>query len=406
MITPFRIGNAPATPLTRHQNQAEQKRNDRMQVPTQIHKPANWQDFETLCMKLWGRIWDCADTIKKNGRAGQKQYGVDILGKKKGENLFSAIQCKGKDDYTNSKLTTKEIDTEIENARHYDGKLIRFIIATTANKDAEIEEYVMGKNIEHCSKGLFEVYLFSWEDIVDRLTEHKDVYQWYLGLSNFIGSHNINVTFEDGSIEYTIYPHYCEKTKKYVLPDDKQYIMYKQVEQRMKELADQLYPPKLQSIGQPSQKKTNKSWCRIPICIKNSGTVEVELVKMDIDCKKEYVLTINSKIPSELDGFMSSWGALPPELSRRNDTSCGLRYEPRERLIVPQDEKKITFYIMPCPNTDQLDINFKLYTREYFSEKSLHIVVKPEYHKASEYIVVDSNIDKKPDSTEYSFYFE
>lgn len=36
-----------------------------MQVPTQIHKPANWQDFETLCMKLWGRIWDCADTIKK-----------------------------------------------------------------------------------------------------------------------------------------------------------------------------------------------------------------------------------------------------------------------------------------------------------------------------------------------------
>ena len=49
-----------------------------MQAPTQIQKPANWQDFETLCMKLWGRIWDCADTIKKNGRAGQKQYGVDI----------------------------------------------------------------------------------------------------------------------------------------------------------------------------------------------------------------------------------------------------------------------------------------------------------------------------------------
>lgn len=377
-----------------------------MQAQTQIQKPANWQDFETLCMKLWGRIWDCADTIKKNGRAGQKQYGVDILGKKKGENLFSAIQCKGKDDYTNSKLTKKEIDTEIDNARHYDGKLIRFIIATTANKDAEIEEYVMEKNIEHCSKGLFEVYLFSWEDIVDRLTEHKDVYQWYLGLSNYIGSHNIEVTFEDRNVEYTIYPHYCEKTKKYVMPDDKQYIMHKKVEQRMRELTDQLYPPKLQSIGQPSQKKSNKSWCRIPICIKNSGTAEIELVKMDIDCKKVDVFAVNTKIPTKLDGVMERWDIMLSELSKRNDTTCGLRYEPRERLIVPQDEKRIDFYILPRPKTNRLDVYLKLYTREYFSEKSLHIVVKPEYHKASEYIVVDSNIDKKPDSTEYSFYFE
>lgn len=377
-----------------------------MQAQTQIHKPSNWQDFETLCMKLWGRIWDCADTIKKNGRAGQKQHGVDILGKKKGENLFSAIQCKGKDDYTNSKLTKKEIDAEIEKAHHYDGKLIRFIIATTANKDAEIEEYVMEKNIEHCSKGLFEVYLFSWEDIVDRLTEHKDVYQWYLGLSNYIGSHNIEVTFEDRNVEYTIYPHYCEKTKKYVMPDDKQYIMHKKVEQRMRELTDQLYPPKLQSIGQPSQKKSNKSWCRIPICIKNSGTAEIELVKMDIDCKKEDVFAVNTKIPTKLDGVMERWDIMLSELSKRNDTTCGLRYEPRERLIVPQDEKRIDFYILPRPKTNRLDVYLKLYTREYFSEKSLHIVVKPEYHKASEYIVVDSNIDKKPDSTEYSFYFE
>lgn len=377
-----------------------------MQVPTQIHKPANWQDFETLCMKLWGRIWDCADTIKKNGRAGQKQYGVDILGKKKGENLFSAIQCKGKDDYINSKLTKKEINTEIENARHYDGKLMRFIIATTANKDAEIEEYVMEKNIEHCSKGLFEIYLFSWEDIVDRLTEYKDVYQWYLGFSNYIGSHNLEVTFENGDIEYTIYPHFEEKTKKYVLPDDKQYIAYLKADEKMRELADRLCPPKQQSYIHTSQNKTNKSWCRIPLCIKNTGAMEVELVKMDIDCKKEYVLAVNTKIPSVLDGVMGSWDIMPPELYRRNDNSCGLRYEPRERQIVPQDEKRIAFYIMPCPKTDHLDINFKLYTREYFSEKSLHIVVKPEYHKSTEYVIVDSNTDKKPDNTEYSFYFE
>ena len=112
-----------------------------MQAPTQIQKPANWQDFETLCMKLWGRIWDCTDIITKNGRVGQKQHGVDIWGIKKGEQLYSAIQCKGKDEYTNSKLTREEIDTEIKKALHYNGQLTRFVIATTANKDADIEEY-------------------------------------------------------------------------------------------------------------------------------------------------------------------------------------------------------------------------------------------------------------------------
>lgn len=373
-----------------------------MQAPTQIQKPANWQDFETLCMKLWGRIWDCADTIKKNGRNGQKQYGVDILGKKRGENFFSAIQCKGKDDYSNSKLTRKEIDTEIENARHYDGKLIRFIIATTANKDTEMEEHVMEKNIEHCLKGLFEVYLFSWEDIVDRLIEYTDVCQWYLGLSNYICSHNIDVTFENGDLDYTISPHYCVKTTKYVLPDDKQYLKYQEAEQKTRDLADQLCPSKLKCFVYTSQRKTNKSWCRIPIIVKNSGTTEIELVKIEIDCKEESVLSVNTKIPSEMDGVIEIWDALSPELSKRNDTPCGLKYQPRERLIVPQDEKRIDFYILPRYNIEQLDVNFKLYTREFYSEKSLHVVVKPEYHKSIEYVVVNYMEEKKTDNIEFS----
>lgn len=379
-----------------------------MQAPTQMRKPSNWQDFETLCMKLWGRIWDCADIIKKNGRVGQKQYGVDIWGIKKGETLYSAIQCKVKDEYTNSKLTKKEIDTEIENALHYNGQLTRFIIATTANKDTEIEEYIRVKNIEYRSKKLFDICLFSWEDIVDRLREYKDVYQWYLGISTYIDRHSIEISFEDGNSIYKVCPHYNKKNKKYVLPNDKEYISYKKVEQNMREFADKVCIAKLQSLLQTStsHNKTNKSWCRIPICIKNTGTAEVELVKMEIDSKEESILAINAKIPSELDGVIDSWEALTSELSRNNDTPCGLMYKPRERLIVPQDKKKIAFYIQPQPNIDQLDIYFKLYTREYYSEKSLQVVVKPEYHKISEYILVNSKEDKMPDSIEYSPYYE
>jgi hypothetical protein len=48
-----------------------------MKAKKQLRKPENWQDFESLCKKLWGEIWNCPE-IKKNGRKGQPQHGVDI----------------------------------------------------------------------------------------------------------------------------------------------------------------------------------------------------------------------------------------------------------------------------------------------------------------------------------------
>lgn len=36
------------------------------------------------------------------------------------------------------------------------------------------------------------------------------------------------------------------------------------------------------------------------------------------------VLAMNAKIPSELDGVIESWAALPSELLRNNDTPCEL----------------------------------------------------------------------------------
>lgn len=67
-----------------------------MIASSQIRKPSNWQDFEKLCKKLWGEIWECPDTIQCNGRSGQNQSGVDIYGKPKNETGYYGIQCKGR----------------------------------------------------------------------------------------------------------------------------------------------------------------------------------------------------------------------------------------------------------------------------------------------------------------------
>lgn len=123
-----------------------------MEGKLQLRKPENWQDFERLCKVLWGEIWECPDTIKRNGRQGQAQKGVDVYGIKKGECVYRGIQCKGKDDYTNSQLTEPEIDNEIAKALLFTPKLKSFYFATTANKDAHIEEYIRKKNLESISK--------------------------------------------------------------------------------------------------------------------------------------------------------------------------------------------------------------------------------------------------------------
>lgn len=89
-----------------------------MEAKKQLRKPENWEDFESLCKKLWGEIWDCKE-IKKNGGKGQVQNGVDVYGIPKGEKSYFGIQCKGKDEYSHKHLSENEIDREIGLAKSF-----------------------------------------------------------------------------------------------------------------------------------------------------------------------------------------------------------------------------------------------------------------------------------------------
>lgn len=171
-----------------------------MEASKSLRRPVNWQDFETLCKKLWGEIWNCPE-IKKNGRVGQSQNGVDIYGIPKGESQFYGIQCKGKDEYTDKEFTEKEILKEIENAKHFKPDLKKLYFSTTALKDAQIETFIREKNIEHLKDGLFEVHLFSWEDIVDLIDENRQTHDWYLKSQNFKTKKEAKITFSDDFTE-------------------------------------------------------------------------------------------------------------------------------------------------------------------------------------------------------------
>ena len=188
-----------------------------------IRKPENWQDFESLCKKLWGEIWECHE-IKKNGRSGQNQHGVDVYGIPKNESEYYGIQCKGKDDYTKSQLTKSEIDTEISKAQEFKPKLKKFYLATSANKDSEIEEYIRIKDVENRNVGQFEIHLFSWEDIADLIEENKNTFDWYVKNINHKIAFDVSVTFQNGEKHLEFSPKLIKNHKTYkIKPFDHSY---------------------------------------------------------------------------------------------------------------------------------------------------------------------------------------
>ena len=285
-----------------------------MIAPTQIRKPENWQDFEKLCKKLWGEIWNCPDTIKRNGRLGQSQNGVDIYGIPKGESQYSGIQCKGKDNYTNSSLTEKEIEHEIRKAEGFKPALKRFIFTTTANKDVGIEEYVREKDIESRAHGLFEVHLACWEDIVDLLEDNRNTFNWYINNCQYKDNTDVDVTFK-GQHEMTIFPEYYRTTVKYEVADFQEWVILPKYPLPKIGIFNNLNNP--YRIEQNSMSNSNTQWCEIPIKIENVGATVIEDFKLYFRTKEEYIDTIDPGV-EYMTGIEYS-SAFKMEMNRRID---------------------------------------------------------------------------------------
>lgn len=139
-----------------------------------ICPPANWQDFEDLCQRLWRSILGDPST-HKHGRQGQPQHGVDVYGTNVYDGKITGIQCKGKNGQYGSKLTLGEVEKESKNAESFAPKLSSFIMATTSPRDAELQQrcLMMAQNKER----RFSVDIWSWDDISDELNYRPDLYE-------------------------------------------------------------------------------------------------------------------------------------------------------------------------------------------------------------------------------------
>lgn len=363
-----------------------------MEAKTQLRKPENWQDFERLCKVLWGEIWECPDTIKRNGRQGQAQKGVDVYGIKKGECVYRGIQCKGKDDYTNSQLTESEIDNEIAKALLFTPKLKSFYFATTANKDAHIEEYIRNKNLESISNGGFEIDIFAWEDIVDLIEAHRNTYNWFLNNCSYKDVSDVEV-FIGGEKEYTIFPEYFRIRKQYTL---------RSRAQRLSSLSNLLITPPLlgNNLFNPKYKHDYR-WCTIPISITNTGKTVIENYKLEIIIEWDKVDEISDKF-HYLNNIMMDQAAVARinasreakrEVFHSTEYCDVIEYRPKDPVLVQSDHRAFEIAIKPKDNVQSIKIMWVLYSRNYKKEGELLLNVEPKFEDKKEKVEVD-NIDE------------
>lgn len=140
-----------------------------------IPPPANWEDFEDLCLDLWRLIW--ADPkARKHGRRGQPQVGVDVYGQPKGGPDWEGVQCKLKSQIVGKKLTRKEIEGEVAKARAFKPALAAFTLATTAPRDTDAEAVVREISEAQQATGFFRVSVAFWEDILEEIERLEETH--------------------------------------------------------------------------------------------------------------------------------------------------------------------------------------------------------------------------------------
>lgn len=358
-----------------------------------IQKPENWQDFETLCKKLWGEIWGIPMKIKKNGRNGQSQAGVDVYGFPKGEANYWGIQCKGKDDYSDAKLSKKEIDREIIKAKSFQPKLDVFIFATTMNKDSEIEEYVRLKDLESKKNGDFEILLFCWEDIADLIDENQDTYNFWVANKLHKTKFDIEVFLNDFQPQHTIRPKCVRTIKKY------------SVKELITEKIDNIIASSvmnahlMKTFNNPailamSQGKINEAICSFEVIMANSGSNVIEDWRVNFTVAGDH-----KEILDQLGtGPMGMIDLNVLKYKRTYIVGNKISYSPKDNEpLIQKDNRYFKAYIIPECKEYTIPIEWELLARDFNTTGTIYLNIEPEYEDKIIYEYVSTEDEIKED---------
>lgn len=353
-----------------------------------IQKPENWQDFETLCKQLWGEVWGIPMKIKKNGRSGQPQAGVDVYGIPKGESNYWGIQCKGKDDYTKSKLTKREIDREITKARKFKPDLDVFIFATSMNKNSAIEEYIRLKDLKSRESGSFEVLLFCWEDIADLIDLHQDTYNFWVGNKQHKTKFEFEVYLNDFQDEYIVRPKCIRTIKRYRIRESDS----DRLNMGTTELLDRIH-----NLTFPQQHnfsiiegRINEAICSFEVFMENTGSSVIEDWRVNLT-----VLGEHKEIMDQLGtGPLGMADFTKLKYKRTFVEKNRISYSPgNNEPLIQKDNRFFEAHIIPYCREYVIPVEWELLARDYSCSGEVYLKVEPEYEDKIIIEYVDSHED-------------
>ena len=363
-----------------------------MKAPQTLRRPANWQDFESLCKILWGEIWNCPE-IQKNGRLGQEQSGVDVFGIPSNDDSYYGIQCKGKSEYNDNQyehpqFTEQEIEKEIEKAKTFLPPLKKFYLATTALNDAKIQSFVRQKNIDHKKNGFFEVHLFCWESIVDLIDENKRTHDYYVKSQNYKTRQNVEVTFENNEPEIICNPKFKKQITHFI-----QKIVPAENNSFFESISKQQLALKALTPKPIFSKEINKSYFGFNIKIHNNGTDPIEEYKLLLDFEGDI---LELKVRND---FGMNTLLLPKNFIHTTylwfDSLSG-KLIPRKPILVGDDTfSSERIYIKTPPQESEIFIKWKLLSKDFKDEGVLTVQVKPKIITKYEDILVEDPLKVK-----------
>ena len=113
--------------------------------------------------------------VQEYGRIGQRQHGVDIHGRINNSANYGGVQCKDKDGLAAKRLTKKEMQQEVLEAKNFSPALLEFVIVYTGPRDEGLQDEANRLTEENRKAGLFSVSVWSWQEIKAELAKHLDL---------------------------------------------------------------------------------------------------------------------------------------------------------------------------------------------------------------------------------------
>jgi hypothetical protein len=143
----------------------------------QIPKPKDWQEFQRGCVVLFQA--ELADpNALEYGRNGQKQNGIDILGRRNGDrDHLVGVQCR----LIEKPMLRSEMLDDCRAALKIKAGLKELIFATSCPRDAKATDAVVDVERQLRAEGHdLAVSLYSWTDLELKIACHPDAYDYFL----------------------------------------------------------------------------------------------------------------------------------------------------------------------------------------------------------------------------------